>query len=608
VTVSSTRTWSVTSQLLTAGLHTIVVSATNAAGITSTMQQRLTVAPLAPVVAIDGGSSRLTNNPNPQISGTTNVAAGSPVTVTVGAQSFTTTVTSSGTWSVAASALPSAVYAVLATVRGSAGTTSTARLTLTVDTIAPAIVINGGSVMATESTTPLISGRTDMPAGSSMSVAVDGVSRLVTVSSTRTWSITSQLLTLGAHTVVVSATDAAGNKVTMQQRLTVGPVAPVVAIDGGSSRLTNNPNPQISGTTNVAAGSPVRVTVGAQTFTTTVTSSGTWSVAASALPSAVYSVLATVRGSAGTTSTARLTLTVDTIAPAIVINGGSVMGTESTTPLITGRGDMPAGSSVKVIVDGVAQVVTVSSTQTWSVTSQLLTAGAHTVIVSATDAAGNTGTMQQRLSVASIRLGTSARFSVLAAAAVTLPGSTLPGEVGSGAAITDDAGTMYGSVRHGVNDSATIAALADARAAYTSLAAMAPTGTLAGDDLGGQRVYPGVYHRVAAYAVTTPVTFDAQGNPDATFVMRSDAALNTTAATRMVLLNGAKASNIYWVLGGAATLGASSWFSGTILSAAAITVGAGSHVDGRALSVTAAVTLDANVFSTIEKPATITAQ
>ena len=175
---------------------------------------------------------------------------------------------------------------------------------------------------------------------------------------------------------------------------------------------------------------------------------------------------------------------------------------------------------------------------------------------------------------ASVNLGNAARFSVLASAAATLPGSTLPGEVGAGTVITDDAGTKYGSILHAVNDAATVAALTDATTAYNTLAALAPTGTLTGDDLTGQEVFPGVYHRVAAFAMTTPVTFNAQGDPSAIFVMQSDAALNTTASSTMNLLNGAKASNIFWVVKGAATLGASSYFSGTILSAAAITVGA----------------------------------
>ena len=119
----------------------------------------------------------------------------------------------------------------------------------------------------------------------------------------------------------------------------------------------------------------------------------------SSLPSTVYPVLASVRDSAGTVRTARQSLTVDTIAPSIVIDGGSVASTKSGTPTISGRVNVPAGSKIQVVVDKVALEVVVSSTRTWTVTSPQLTTGAHTVVVSATDAAGNVGTQKQRLTV-----------------------------------------------------------------------------------------------------------------------------------------------------------------------------------------------------------------
>jgi hypothetical protein len=199
----------------------------------------------------------------------------------------------------------------------------------------------------------------------------------------------------------------------------------------------------------------------------------------------------------------------------------------------------------------------------------------------------------------SVNLGSAANYSVLAAAAATIPGSTLPGEVGAGAAITDDANTVYGSTKHTVNDAATQQALADARATFTALSGLAAGNTLTGADLGGQTLVPGVYHSVAALAATSAVTFDAQGDPNAYFIIQSDAALNTTASTSMVLAGGAQASHIFWVVEGAATLGASSSFVGTVLSDAAVTVGASSHFAGSAISVKAAVTLDADTFGPV---------
>ena len=176
-------------------------------------------------------------------------------------------------------------------------------------------------------------------------------------------------------------------------------MVPVLSIDGGPARLTKDAAPTITGTTDAPIGTPVTVTVAGQTLTGTVTAPGIWSVTSHALPSTVYPVKATVRDAVGNVRTAWQNLTVDTIAPAIVIDGGSVASTKSATPTISGRVNVPAGSSINVAVDGVTHEVVVSSTRTWSVTSQKLAAGAHTVVVTATDAAGNIGTQRQRLTV-----------------------------------------------------------------------------------------------------------------------------------------------------------------------------------------------------------------
>ncbi|MCU1377015.1 MAG: hypothetical protein JWO68_4301, partial [Actinomycetia bacterium] len=195
-----------------------------------------------------------------------------------------------------------------------------------------------------------------------------------------------------------------------------------------------------------------------------------------------------------------------------------------------------------------------------------------------------------------VDLGSAASFSLLAGAAATIPASTLPGEVGAVTAITDDSNTVYGSPKHTPNDGATQQALADASSAFTTLNGLAATGVLAGTDLGGQTLTPGVYHSAAALAATSAVTFDALGDPNAYFIVRGDAGLGTAASTSMNLIGGAQTSHIFWVLGGAATLGASSTFDGTVLSAAAISAGASVHYNGRAISLTAAVTLDADIF------------
>ena len=402
-TAQADGAWSVTPATLGNGTVTISATTNDPAGNTGTATQLLTItvpAPTpssaAPTITISGGATALSNLATPTISGTSTGVAGRSATVTVGGQTLTSSISPTGDWSVVPTVLTQGSNRVVVVVSAASGLKATSSQVLTVDTIAPAIVIDGGSAVSTDSSTPTISGRVDVPAGSKIKVGVDEVALEVVVSSTRTWSVTSSRLAAGSHTVVVSATDAAGNVGTGRQRLTV---IPVLSIDGGAARLTKDAAPTISGTTDAPISTTVTVTVDGQTLIGTVTAPGIWSVTSRPLPSTVYPVKATVRDSVGNLRTAWQNLTVDLIAPAIVIDGGSVVSTKNATPTISGRVNVPAGSSMSVVVDGVALEVVVSSTRTWSVTSPSLTAGAHTVVVSATDAAGNTGTQQQRLTV-----------------------------------------------------------------------------------------------------------------------------------------------------------------------------------------------------------------
>jgi len=123
------------------------------------------------------------------------------------------------------------------------------------------------------------------------------------------------------------------------------------------------------------------------------------------------------------------------------------------------------------------------------------------------------------------------------------------------------------------------------------LSARTPHTEIAGD-LQDRTFHLGVHHRTGAIQLTGTVTLDAENNSDAIFIFQTNAAFNTAADSTVNLIRGAKAANVYWVVGDTAGTGANTSLSGTIL-ATAITLGAGTVLDGRALSRTA-VTLDSN--------------
>ena len=209
-----------------------------------------------------------------------------------------------------------------------------------------------------------------------------------------------------------------------------------------------------------------------------------------------------------------------------------------------------------------------------------------------------------------VPLGAARPFAVLAAAAVTAnAGTVINGNLGWGTAYSPPAGTLNGT---STGPLANWIPERDAMtAAYADLASR-PSASIAAE-LGGTTRFAGVYNSLAdvAFALTTPLTLDAENDPNAVFIFKTgpSAGLSTTATVGNVLLiNGAQACNVFWQVGGAATLGASSSFKGNILANAAITAGAGTTIEGRAFSVTAAVTLDANAVGGCDVTApTITA-
>jgi hypothetical protein len=193
---------------------------------------------------------------------------------------------------------------------------------------------------------------------------------------------------------------------------------------------------------------------------------------------------------------------------------------------------------------------------------------------------------------APVDLGTASTFAVLAGSTATSAGvSTLTGDLGvsPGAAVTGfPPGTISGTLD--AADPAAVQGQADLATAYGDAVGRAPAVPIVGD-LGGVTLTPGVYAAGAAQGLTGTLTLDAQGNPDAVFILQIGSALNTAADSDVDLANGAQACNVFWQVGSSATLGADSDFTGTILANTAITMGDGVTLDGRALAISAAVTM-----------------
>ena len=137
---------------------------------------------------------------------------------------------------------------------------------------------------------------------------------------------------------------------------------------------------------------------------------------------------------------------------------------------------------------------------------------------------------------------------------------------------------------------------------YTSLGSGVNMST-SGNGSTAATYLPGNYKSTSSLDIPTDITLDAQGNAAAVFVFYATASTVTLESGASVkLINGARAENVYWIVGSSFT---SIWNSivsnmvGNILAAASITLGGG-DLKGRAIAHTS-VTI--STPETIEAPA-----
>ena len=203
--------------------------------------------------------------------------------------------------------------------------------------------------------------------------------------------------------------------------------------------------------------------------------------------------------------------------------------------------------------------------------------------------------------VPSVPLGTATNFAVLAGTTVAGTGpSVVTGELGvsPGSVAT---GLPPGVVVGAVYTADPIAAQAqtDLATAYDNAARRIGTASLPAQ-LGGVTVKPGVYNPISGiFQITGDLTLDAQGNPDAVFVLRAPG-LVTAPGSTVRLVNGAQACNVFWQIGGSATLGTGSSFVGSLIALNSISATGRATVTGRLLAREGTVNLDA---TTVTRPA-----
>jgi hypothetical protein len=156
----------------------------------------------------------------------------------------------------------------------------------------------------------------------------------------------------------------------------------------------------------------------------------------------------------------------------------------------------------------------------------------------------------------SINLGSAGSFGMLGGTISNTGTSVVQGNVGATITITGfPPGTATGTVYTSPNSPATTVGMAytDFETAFTTAAGDGSTQTPAGLATsevflgGGVYAFPNIPTTTSTAAIT--LTFDAQGNGNAVFIMQFPGALAIDGPITFNLANGALASNIYWIIG-----------------------------------------------------------
>lgn len=119
---------------------------------------------------------------------------------------------------------------------------------------------------------------------------------------------------------------------------------------------------------------------------------------------------------------------------------------------------------------------------------------------------------------------------------------------------------------------------------------------------------PHTYLLNAATELTDNLYLSAQGNEDAVFVIKIYGALSTSTHSKVILTDGTKAKNVFWLVNGAVAVNDYSIFNGTIVcNNGAIELNTGATLNGSAFTTTgaistAAVTVNITSYCCVEVP------
>ncbi|CAN5592471.1 hypothetical protein BH11BAC1_BH11BAC1_14470 [soil metagenome] len=171
------------------------------------------------------------------------------------------------------------------------------------------------------------------------------------------------------------------------------------------------------------------------------------------------------------------------------------------------------------------------------------------------------------------------------------------GDIGSNVGLTTgyDSLNVTGTI-HPIPDTSTAACASDLLNVYTYLNTLPYDIELLYPMQFGRNLVltPHTYLLDAATILTDSLYLNAEGNPNAVFVIQINGALSSSTYSKIILTNGTQAKNVFWKVDGAVSINDYSVFNGTIIcNNGAIELNTGVALIGRALTTTGSLTTSA---------------
>ncbi|ELD3423535.1 Ig-like domain-containing protein [Enterobacter hormaechei] len=436
-TVQDDLTWSLplTQSQLTAlgnGDLTVSASVTNAHGNTGSSSLDVTIDAQLPglridTVAGDDVINVIEHAQNLVISGTsTDLAAGSTVTVTINGKSYSASVLADGTWQAAVPAADVSRWAdgsltISASAQDTSGNPVNIGTVVDVDLAPVAISINSVTddnvLNAAEKGQDLVlsGSSSNVEAGQTVTIIFAGKTWTTTVDANGDWTCTVPAADLsglkdGDASVQVSVTNVNGNAASSSQAFSVDTAAPAVTINtiSGDNMLNAAEAAQdltLSGTSTAEAGQTVTVTFNGNQYTAQVQANGSWTLDVPAadlagIADGSAAVTVTVSDKAGNPASAGASVLVDTTVPQITFNivaGDDIVNIaeHGQALIVTGKvTGAHAGDVITLTLNGKDYTAMLDGAGNWSVGVPAADVGAlangdQTISATLTDKAGN---------------------------------------------------------------------------------------------------------------------------------------------------------------------------------------------------------------------------